>query len=213
MRLIIIPILYILAISCSSEQVTKNEELNVIAAIYKRTPKILPPPPPPLPNSEVKEENNIDYSKLKPLMFTYAINDHFVYYNFDYVNEVSNRFHPAKSKELFEKKVLDSTYMKLVVGLSVFQKKKKIDKPKLIKILNEDLIFWNKQTISIEEKRKTNISGIISFSRVSFNDNFTKAAVASGSYFERIGSGVSLYILEKIGNEWVVKYSKVLEMS
>lgn len=213
MRLIIITLLSILVISCSSEQATKNEELNVVAVIYKRLPKILPAPPPPPTNSETKEENNIDYSKLKPHIFTYAINDHFVYYDFDYINEVSNIFETAKSKKLFEEKILDSTYMKLVASLSELKKTEKIDKTKLVKLLNNNLIFWNKQTITTQEKKKNNISGIISFSRVSFNNDFTRAAVVVGDYFERVGSGVSLYILEKKENKWLVKYYKTLEMS
>ncbi|MBJ6369100.1 hypothetical protein [Snuella sedimenti] len=212
MKLLLITLLA-LVISCSSSQTAKNEALNVIAVVYKRIPKMLMPPPPPLTNSEVKEENNINYAQLKPLKFTYAIHDHFVYFNFDYVSGIFNRFHPAKSKELFEEKALDSSYMELVKGLSRDKSEQKIDKAKLIKSADEDLIFWNKQTISRQEKADTNISGIISFSKVSFNDNLTRAAIVVGDYFGKISGGVNLYILEKINNKWEVKFSKTLEIS
>ncbi|GAA3570353.1 hypothetical protein [Snuella lapsa] len=191
----------------------ENEALNVIAVVYKRIPKMLMPPPPPPPDSEVKEENNINYAQLKPLKFTYAIYDHFVYFNFDYINGISNRFHPTKSKELFEEKALDSSYMKLVKGLSKYKAGQKIDKAKLIKSADEDLIFWNKQTISRQEKSDTDISGIISFSKVSFNDNLTRAAIVVGDYFGKISGSVNLYILEKTNNKWEVKFSKTLEIS
>jgi hypothetical protein len=213
MRLIIIPLLSILIFSCSSKQSSTEDQLSVVAAVFVRIPKTLPPPPPPLINNEVKEEDNIDYSQLKPLTFNYAINENFVYYDFDYINEISNQFMAYKSKELFEEKGLDSSYMKLVQGLSGLKKSDKIDKAKLSELINDDLIFWDKQKITIQEKKELNITGIISFSRVSFNDEFTKAAVAVGDYSEHIGGGVSLYILEKIDNNWVIKYTKVLMMS
>jgi|GEM_PF-5063180 len=211
-RLIIILLLYIFAVGCSSNQATQNEEFAVIAAVYNRVPKILPPPP-----NNSKTENQIeeegDNSQLKSLIFNYAINENFVYYNFDYIDGISNRFKPYKSNELFKEEILSSSYMKLVAGLSELKKIEKIDKAKLDELLNDDLIFWNKQTITIQEKKENNISGIISFSKVSFNNDFTRAAVVVGDYFERIGSGVSLYILEKTDYKWVIKYHKTLEMS
>ncbi|WP_163517214.1 hypothetical protein [Gelidibacter japonicus] len=213
MRLIIMILLYVLALSCTSNQSQENQELAVIAAVYKMVPKELPPPPPPPPNSEVKEENNINYSKLKPLAFNYAINENFVYYDFDYINGISNRFIPYKSNELFQEKILDSSYMKLVERLSELKEIEKIDKAQLDKIVHNDIVFWDKQTITIEEKKENNLSGIISFSKVAFNDEFTRAVVVVGNYFEHIGGGVGLYILEKIDNNWVIKYTKTLIMS
>ncbi len=213
MRLIITFLLCILVISCSSNQTTSYEQLAVIAAVYERIPKVLPPPPPPPSEHKGKKANDIDSSKLKPLIFKYAINESFVDYDFDYVNGISNRFQVYKSKELFEEKVLDSSYMKLVAGLSEFEKNGKIDTSKLDTLIDEDLVFWDGQTITKNEQREDDITGIISFSNVSFNADFTEAAVVVGDYFEHIGNGISLYILEKINNRWVIKYTQALMMS
>lgn len=213
MRLIIIPLLYILAISCSSKEALKDEQLAVIAAVYKGIPKVLPPPPPPLFDNEVEQENHIDYSQLKPIIFNYAINENFVYYDFDYINGISNRFQVYKSKELFEERTLDSSYMKLVAGLAKLKNIEKINQTRLDKLFNEDLVFWGKQSITKDEKDVNGISGVLSFSEVSFNDGFTRAAVVVGDYFERTGNGIGLYILVKIDNKWVIKYTKTLMMS
>ncbi len=215
MRLIITTLLCSLVISCSSKQPSSDEKMAVIAAVYERIPKAIPPPPPPPPSSQYvgKEANDIDYSKLKPLIFKYAINESFVYYDFDYVNGISNKFQVYKSKELFAEKILDVSYMQLVSRLSKFKKIEKIDTSKLDTLIDEDLVFWDRQTITKDEQRENDITGIISFSNVSFNAGFTKAAVVVGDYFERIGNGIRLYILEKINNRWVIKYTQTLMMS
>lgn len=213
MRLILISIISVLFLSCSFEDTLKNEELAVVAAIYSKIPKILPPPPATPSNTQNNEESNFDDLNLDPLIFNYAINRNFIYYNFNYKNDISNEFKIHKSKELFEVKILDSSYMKIITNLQELKKAEKIDEFKLSKLLNDDLVYWNKRTISIKEKKENNISGIISFSRVSFNNEYTKAAVVVGDYFERIGSGVSLYILQKKDNKWIIKYQKTLETS
>ncbi|MCK0124945.1 hypothetical protein MWU76_11085 [Gelidibacter sp. F2691] len=213
MRLIIMTFLYSLAISCSSEQTSSDQQLAVIAAVYKSIPKAVPPPPSLPSQHKGEEENAIDYSKLKPLIFKYAINESFVAYDFDYINDVSNRFDVYKSEKLFEEKILDTSYMKLVAGLSKFKKIEKIDKTKLKTSLDEHLTFLDKQTITKEDKIDNDISGVISFSRVSFNDDFTKAAVVVGDYFEPLGNGVGLYILEKIDRKWIITFTKTLMMS
>lgn len=168
---------------------------------------------PPSSEHVGEEANDIDYSKLKPLIFKYAINQSFVDYDFDYVNGISNRFQVYKSKELFEEKILDVSYMQLVARLSKFKKIEKINTTKFVMLIDEDLVFWEKQTITKDERSENDLSGIVSFSKVSFNADFTKAAVVVGDYFERIGNGIVLYILEKINNKWVIKYTQTLMMS
>ncbi|HUH26628.1 hypothetical protein [Gelidibacter sp.] len=84
--------------------------------------------------------------------------------------------------------------MQLVAGLSKFKKIEKIDTAKLDMLIDKDLVFWKKQTITKNERSENDLSGIISFSNVSFNADFTKAAVVDGDYFEHIGNGISLYI-------------------
>ncbi|MBA6151849.1 nuclear transport factor 2 family protein [Gelidibacter maritimus] len=204
MRLIIIT-LCILTIGCSSKQTSSYEQLDVIATVYESIPKAIPPP-----NSEDEEENDIDYLNLEPLNFNYVINENFVDFDFDYIYDIPNRFQVYKSKDLFEEKVLDFSYMKLIAGLSEFEKNEKINTSKLEALLGENLVFWDKEMITIEEKNEHDISGVISFSKVSFNEDLTRAAVVVGDYFERIGNGISLYILEKIDGKWVIKYTQAL---
>ena len=212
MRVIKIVILCSFAISCSQKQPSNDEQLAVIAAVYERIPKAIPPPPSSFEHVG-EEANDIDYSKLKPLIFKYAINESFVDYDFDYVNGMSNKFQVYRSKELFEEKVLEVSYMQLVAGLSKFKKIEKIDTSKLDMLIAEDLVFWDRQTITKDEQRENDITGVISFSKVSFNPDFTIAAVVVGDYFEHIGNGIALYILEKIDNRWVIKYTQTLMMS
>ncbi|MBO3096665.1 hypothetical protein [Gelidibacter pelagius] len=208
MRLIIIT-LCILTIGCSSKQTSSYEQLVVIATVYESIPKVIPPPP----NNEDEEENDIDYLNLEPLNFNFVINENFVDFDFDYIHDIPNRFQVYKSKELFEEKVLDFSYMELVAGLSKFENNEKIDASELETLLGENLVFWDKQMITNEEKTEQDISGVISFSNVSFNENLTRAAVVVGDYFERIGNGISLYILEKIDEKWVITYIQALMTS
>lgn len=213
MRLIMTVSFCFLCISCSLKQIQKNEQLAVIATVYERIPKTLPPPPIIGNENEVEHQNNIGNIVLKHLNFNYGINENFVYYDFDYINGISDVFYIYKSKELFAEDTIDSSYMTLVAELSKLKEPDKIDKAQFAKLSYSDLAFWDRPTITNEEKKENNLSGIISFSRVSFNKDFSKAAVVVGDYFERIGSGASLYILVKTDDKWVIKYEKTLEKS
>lgn len=208
MRLISIILFCILGISCSSSQLSKNEELAVIATVYQKIPKILSPPPPPSGNA-VAEKNDVDYSKLKPLIFKYAINKNFVDHNVNNSRTILDHF----EKDLYDERNLDSSYMKLINGVSKFKKFETIDTTKLESLIQGDVVFWDRQTITEKEKSENDISGVISFSKVSFNEDFTRAAVVVGDYFEYHGNGVELYILEKIDKMWIIKYTKILMMS
>ena len=103
--------------------------------------------------------------------------------------------------------------MRLVNGLSKFKKIEKIDISKLQLLIKDNLVFWDGQVITKNEKDENDISGVISFSKVSFNDDFSKAVIVVGDYYEHLGNGVGLYILEKIDNRWVIKYTKTLMKS
>ena len=77
------------------------------------------------------------------------------------------------------------------------------------------MLYLNQRFVSKEgkEKEKYSITGIISFSRVSFNKQYNKAAIGVGIHGGRLNSSFTIYILEKVENKWEVKYYLTIEVS
>jgi len=216
LKLLYTIVLFLLITSCNKENNNLNEEIAVVGYMFNHIPKVLPPPPPPPKNSELDSSiiNRIDYSKLKPFQFSYAIYEKFV--NSGLNRKIPNSFFKAKSNELFERENIDSLEMVLVKNLGDIKEDSAfIDKNLLNNYVNEDLLYLNQRFISKEgkEKLKYSINGIISFSRVSFNQQFNRAAIGVGIHRGRLNSSYTIYILEMIKNKWEIKYYLTIEKS
>lgn len=199
--------------SCRQNKVI-NEEIAVISYMYKTIPKVVPPPPAPSQTTEFDSiENQIDYTKLEPIYFRYAI-----YYQFDnsgldgYINK---SFFKANSEKFFERKEIDSSDFVLIKKLRDKYKNEQINKELLDSYVNENLLYLNKRFISKEakEKREYNIDGIITFSKVSFNNQKDRAALAIGIHRGKLDSNLTVYILEKNQETWNIKYYKTISKS
>lgn len=203
--------LFLLIVSCNKVD-NINEEIAVVGYMYNSIPKKLPPPP-PTKNSELDSSifNRIDYSKLKPFRFSYAIYERFD--NSGLNREINTSFFKAKSNKLFERENIDSLETVLVKNLGNVNGDIFIDKKHLNNYVNEDLLYLNKRFLNKEIKEKYSITGIMTFSRVSFNKEFNRAAIAVGIHGGRLNSSYTIYILEKIKNKWKTKYYLTIEES
>ena len=205
-------LLFLLIVSCNNEN-NINGEIAVVGYMYNSLPKKLSPPPPPQKNSELDSSiiNKIDYSKLKSLHFSYAIYEQFD--NSGLNKEINKSFFKAKSNKLFERENIDSLEMVLVKNLGNLNSDTFINKKYLNNYVDEDLLYLNKRFLNKEMKEEYNITSIITFSRVSFNKQFNRAAIAVGIHGGRLNSSFTIYVLEKIKNKWVKKYYLTIEES
>ncbi|WAC03806.1 hypothetical protein N7U66_10525 [Lacinutrix neustonica] len=196
-------------VSCQNNN---EEEYKVIATIYNSIPKELLPPPKPTGKNEVLDSivNKIDYDNLNPLIFNYAINENFI--NFE-IDNISKKFKSYNSKELFKTININEDEFVLIESLKTQNYSKKLDKKKVTKLCEDDIVFSSKQFLKKNSKEKDSLDGIISFSRVSFNKGYEKAAVCVGVYRSGLDSNLKLYILEKNNGKWEIKSYKLLSIS
>ncbi len=181
------------------------EEVEVLSTIYNSIPKSIPTPPRPIEGSEIDSLiiSNINYSKLKSIKFTYAINKNYISNNIEYNH---SGFHVPKSKKIFETIIINDTEYQLIKNIS--KEKDSINKNLFNNKIGSKLIFLDKRVISEKTKKQYRIDGIISFSKVSFNENHNKAAVEVIIYRSGLDSSLSIYILEKVNKKWKIKYYK-----
>ena len=193
-----------------------DEEMVVIGYIYNSIPKTIPPPPPPPPmqNSDFDSiDNQFDYSKLDSLYFRYAINNQFVISDLN--KEINKSFFKANSEKLFEREDIDSLNMALIKKIGNVNTKKNLNKEFLNNYVGKNSLYLNQRFISKDgkEKKELNIDGIISFSRVSFNAKKNRAAIVVGIHRGRLDSSSTIYLLEKINENWSIKYYSTIEIS
>ncbi|WP_188231112.1 hypothetical protein [Aestuariibaculum sediminum] len=221
MRLIL-SLVTIILISCSSEkQFIKQqvkEEMLVIGTVYKSLPKVLYAPPKPSEETFDIRETVLNYDK-KPnssiaKIFKYSINENFLKYEEKNFKRINNKYSPYRPKTLFEKVEIEEIYEELLIAITkLSSNSNQIDKLKLNAITNEELLFSKESKLDLETMEALGISAKLSFSRVSFNDDFTKSVVILDKFYERANGSNVIYVLEKIDNSWQIKYTKTMTYS
>ena len=182
--------------SCSDYE--KEQELQVIQAVYDCIPKIIPPPP--FLNDSINR---------KPLEHKYAINENFV--NGKYKVSVSNVFIKIELNKRTDSEVLDSLTWSLARKLIKQESKEdKIDRAKLEELLNQEIVFLTNSKLNRQVEVIKGVNRVLSFSHVEFDDELTQAAVAIINYGDRLDASSSIYILKKIDNIWVVTHQEAL---
>lgn len=192
--------------SCSKNKI-EVEEIAVISSVYNNLPKIIPPPP-SVEGYSIQKSND---SKPRFLEHRYAINAQFQSHELSSNN--INLFFKHKSDKLFDKVSVDSTLFSLTKKIKFIKHDKLLDKNLFNKSVNDDLVYLNQKVISREEEKKYNINAVISFSRVAFDMGYNYAAVCVDLYYDKLASSSTVYILQKINNKWVIKYTQVGEVS
>lgn len=202
-------LLIFILISCSKKG-DVDEETIVINKMYNSIliPKSVPSPPKPKKNEEdIESLKKINFNKNK--FIKYAINKKFV--NFKIENS-SKKFNVYNSKKLFEHTNISNEDHALLQNLNV-KVEKNIDSNVFKKINKEEVVFLEKQFVNSEDKKEIGIDGIVSFSKVSFSKDKTKAAIAVGVHRGKLDSSLTIYILEKTDKDWKIKNFKVIEVS
>jgi hypothetical protein len=203
----IILLSFLFVFSCSKNKI-ETEEIAVISSVYNNLPKIIPPPPAVDEGYDIQKSND---SKPRFLEHRYAINAQFQSQELSSNN--INLFFKHKSDKLFDKVSVDSTLFSLTKKIKFIKHDKLLDKNLLDQYLGDNLLYLNQKVISREEKQKHNINAIISFSRVAFDMGYNYAAVCVDLYYDKLASSSTVYILQKINNKWVIKYTQVGEVS
>lgn len=203
-------LLFILSLSCNDKLSIYESKYQVMKMVYNTIPKEIPPIPLELLSDSIAKEINVN--NRKSLVHKYAINLNLQ--NFD-LSKVNLRNVKRKDLDTGLSKIEDLSNLEL----ELFNKLKKetfkvqIDTLLIEKIFDEDLLFMHKKIISREEQRQYNITGIISFSDVVFNDEKNKAILAVGTNRGKLDSDLTVYFLDKLNNEWHVSCYSVIEKS
>ena len=197
MRLIYcLGVLFLFFASCEKEN--NSEEVKLIGDFYNKTSIKLP-----------SDKSQLDLNQDK-LNFLYGINENLN--NKGLNKEIVNSFFVFDSDVLFERKEISEEELALIKDLKAL-KGKKINKELLDEYVGRSFVYVNERIISNEIKQEYGIDGILSFSRVSFNREKNKAALAIGKSLGKLNGELTLYIFEKNNNEWNPKYYLVLEES
>ena len=169
MRINIFIIILILSISCSRNKEI-DEEIIVIGHVYNTIPKVIPPIP--IQSNEFDSIGiKIDYSKRDSLYFNYAIYKQFNNNVSGLNKEVNKSFFKPNSKKLFEREDIDSSSMALIRKIGTIDSEYFINDELLNNYVGKNLFYINEKFLKKngKEKKEHNITGIINFSRVSFN--------------------------------------------
>jgi len=203
-------LLFTFSLSCSEKLNVDKSKYQVMKVIYNNIPKNIPPTPLELlPDSIAKKVNLSDRNGL---VHIYAINLNTQDYDLSKVN--SRKVNKKDSITGLSKRVdLSDEELRL---FNKFKKKAfefQIDTLLLENVFDENLFFMSKRTISREEQKQYDLTGIISFSDVVFNNEKNKAVITVGTNRGRLDSDLIVYFLDKIENEWKITYYSVIEKS
>lgn len=199
--------------SCKNNEFNKlsQEESKIISVLYASVPKEIPPPPKPVGEIEI-EDSIINQSKInvrKAITHKYAINENFV--NIE-VGDFDKQMKAYKANDLFKTvNLIDEEYV-LIKHLNSLNYSKKLDKDVIKKLCKENIVFSKHQFLK-NNTANSDLTGIISFSRVSFNESYDKAAVSVGIYRSGLDSNLKVYILEKTNKVWLIKSYKLISIS
>ena len=162
--------LCIILFSCNHE-VNSADEQEILMLIRKKVPDKIASPPLPIENENIVEENKKD-----SISFKYAINSN--YFLLDKEFSFSSKSLKYKNSEnRFGKVEIDSASYRLLEKLLTFDKEEKIKEKIIEKILGEKTIILNRQFIKDTDKKDYEIDGIISFSKISFNEEKNIATI------------------------------------
>jgi hypothetical protein len=172
---------------CTSVQ-ESSEDVLVIVEVFESIPKAIHPPP-PNPSLEKIQPNKL--IKNKDLKLRYAIN---------------KRFIVDSTLILTAKKVFNNDVV------SNF-KTKSIDST-----INSSLLKYYLSGFPVVNYQKLNhenieIDGVVSFTRVYFNDFKNEAIVGLGINRGRLDANYSIYYLKKINGKWSIISYKLIEFS
>lgn len=189
----------ILNISCNSSK--SQNDIAIISEIYKSFPKFITAFP----------KENATSNNTKGIYHRYAINRN--YFAEDVQSDIQGDFFKYKSKKLNDKVSLKQSDLELIKKLKKTTQKGSIDQTKIEKFIGDKLVFVNKRTIERKDKKKYDVNRILTFSKPVYNSDNSKAALYVINYGERLDSSLSVYILHKENQKWIIKYRKPILIS
>lgn len=199
----------ILIVSCSEYS---KEEAKVITMLYKEVPKVIKLPPiESLSDSIIKET---DFSNRKPITHKYSINKN--YMRFESQKIFSKIFKKQGSDKIFADRIsIDSVDFALAKKtMSPNQIKSILKNNDLNEMLGESVIFTDKLEPNTKENKQNRVyNRLLSFTPISFNNTYDKAAIGVANYGGKLDSSLIIYVMEKIDGKWQIKCYKVIEYS
>lgn len=206
MEKILICFFFIILCACNEKQRQfEDESYKVLSVLYNRLAVQLPIPPMPPSSRNISKadslkniEKIIEFTKLRDSIQQIVAIDPYLSLL------ILDHFNYSKVKDEFQG---------LVAELSLLEEKKSLDIHRIKTSRKDSIIELNDSLLDPMVSDYLKFNKLISFSRVAFNEKFTKVVlVASAGTSGRAGFS-ALYFLRKIDGQWVIIDSTGISIS
>lgn len=201
--------IFLIIYSCSQKQKI-NEEMCVIGKVYNYIPKAIPSFP-------ALKESNIDTINKSvaeiakdSLYFNYAIYSGFINVS---INEKFDGYFYTIGGNVFKKEKINSSYTSILKQLNALSTEAYFNKEVFRNSIKDDVLFINNSITDDNLKKENKIDGVLSFSRVSFNEEKSRAAIIVSNNKGKLNSSLIIYLLHKTNNDWQITHYLPLEWS
>jgi len=209
-NIIKILLLFVILLSCNIDN--REEESNryeVISILFDKLTQpidlVFPPPPPPDSlNYVFKLKDSIRIDSIIKKVKAERENKKFIVAVHPLFNSYVNG--SRKGKDCFG---FDETINKLMT----IKDSLNVDINKIITKRKDSIIYFKEELILKGRKDYETFDILISFSHVSFNEDYTKAVMVGSVSTSRLAGTTILYFLEKIDNKWIIKCQETLSIS
>ncbi|MET2986452.1 hypothetical protein [Aureibaculum conchae] len=201
----------LLTFSCNSENGNKGKNnYQVISLIYNKLAKPIEPVfPLPPPDSLNYVFTSKDSARIDSLIN--QIKKETAKRRFIVAIDSLNKPYPNVSLNNIDKNCSD--YIDILSKLQQQKDTLKFDISKIENTRNDSIIYFNKELLTKGNRDFFKFDILLSFSRIAFNKDYTKAVLQVSESRSKLAGNSSLYFLEKISGKWQVKCTKELSIS
>jgi hypothetical protein len=206
-------LLIVLALVSCKNNIKKQENENtyqVISILYNKLAKpielFFPPPPPDKSDHVFTSKDSVRIDSLHKEIENERAKRKFIVAVYPLLNPYRKGHHKYFMQDCSE-------FNNVMDKLLEIKDSLKIDIDKIIKKRNDSIIYFKEGLIIKGRRDYETFDILISFSRIAFNKDYTKAVVVGSLNHSTIAGASILYFLEKNDDKWEIKCEKGLSIS
>jgi len=167
---------------------------------------MFPPPPPDSLNHEFSSKDSVRIISMIEKIKIERENKKYIIAIHPQLNLVSERYENKNEGECFG-------YSKMLNKLKSFKSTKKIEINRIRTKRNDSIIYFKKDLVIKGHKDYETFDVLVSFSRIAFNENFTKAILRVSVSTSKLAGSSILYFLEKTNGSWKIKCEEEISIA
>lgn len=202
-------ILVLHACDKSIEQEKKNTN-QILSLLYGQLAEpmepVFPPPPPDSLDYVFTSKDSIRIDSLITQIKKERAERRFIV-----AIDSLNKPYPNVSQNNIDKKC--EGFLEILSKLQQQEDTLKIDISKIENTRNDSIVYFKEELLTEDSRDFFKFDMLLSFSRIAFNEDYTKAVLKVSESRSKLAGSSSIYFLEKINGKWQIKCTKELMIS